>query len=264
MHPILLKLGPLTIYSYGVMLVIAFLTSAWLAQRATLRLPPAYRAIPPEQILDAFSAMLLGGILGGRLLYILLYWDMFRREPMEMLAIWHGGLVWYGGFLGGGLAGVLSLRAKRLDVLAAADQLAPFLALGHAIGRVGCFLNGCCYGKPTTSWGGVTFPSSATPVIPTQVIEALGLLFLYALLSALQRRSARGPKRQPGGVFGWYLVLYAVLRFLMEFLRGDQTPLWLELTLQQLISIGLFVLGWVLIVRSVPSVASLRSTSRRK
>ena len=249
MHPILLKLGPATIYSYGAMLVAAFLIATRLAVLAASRLPPGVGAMSPEQTLDMSCWSLLGGIVGGRLFYVALQPDLFLQTPLEVVALWHGGLVWYGGFLGGVFAAWLYARSQRLQALAALEQLIPFVALGHAIGRVGCFLNGCCYGRPTQTWCGVVFPGHDTPVLPTQLFETLGLLIIYAALRILQQRSTGS--RSPGRILGWYLVSYAVLRFFLEFLRGDQTAWWLGLTLQQTISIGLFFGGTLLLQRWV-------------
>ncbi len=254
MHPIFFQLGPVTVYSYGVMLVVGFLTTTWLASRASRRLPPPLRAITDEQVVDFTCLSLMGGILGARLLYVILQWEFFAKSPWEIPALWHGGLVWYGGFLGGLGSGWLYVRAKRLVFLRVMDQFIPYLALGHAIGRLGCFLNGCCYGRPTTAWCGVLFPGQETKVLPTQLFEAAGLLVLYFILRQLQQ-----PVRlqQPGRLFGWYLVGYGALRFLLEFFRGDQTLWWAGLTLQQVISLGMFVGGLVLWCRrSVPASSS--------
>jgi phosphatidylglycerol:prolipoprotein diacylglycerol transferase len=206
-------------------------------------------AITAEQVVDFSCLSLLGGILGARLFYVILQWEFFMSSPQEMPAIWRGGLVWYGGFLGGTLAGWFYVRAKRLVFLRVMDQFIPFLVLGHAIGRVGCFLNGCCYGKPTGTWCGLVLPGQATAVLPTQLFESLGLLVLYLVLRRLQRGAFLS---RPGRLFSLYLMSYAALRFLMEFLRGDQTAFWAGLTLQQLIGLGLFVIG--LGLSSVPSV----------
>ena len=246
MHPILLKLGPLTLHSYGAMFAIAFFTVSALAARVARQWPRGLVAIPAEQMLDFTCVALLGGILGARLLYVILEWNFYQRAPQEILAIWHGGLIWYGGFLGGLLAGWGYVRAKRLVFLRVMDQFIPFLALGHAIGRIGCFLNGCCYGRPTTHWCGVVFPGHAEAVWPTQLFEAGGLFLFYILLRLLQRPSIL---HRQGFILGIYLMLYGMLRFFMEFLRGDQTIWWAGLTLQQLISIGVFLLGLMLIGR---------------
>jgi phosphatidylglycerol:prolipoprotein diacylglycerol transferase len=238
MHPILLKLGPVTLYTYGLMLVVAFLVVAALAARAARILPAGKRALSPEQAVDVACAALLGGLIGGRLFYVALSWEAFAANPLDILAIWHGGLVWYGGFLGGVFTGWLYVRAQRLSFLRVADHVIPFLALGHAIGRVGCFLNGCCYGKPTV-------------VLPAQLLEALGLLFLYILLRNLQKPAWLS---RPGRLVGLYLAAYAVLRFFLEFLRGDQPSWWAGFTLQQWISLAMLVVGVSLLFRSHENV----------
>ena len=248
MHPILFTLGPVTLYTYGVMLVVAFLTSTWLAVRAARRLPPQLIAVTPEQLVDFACLVLLGGIVGGRLLYVILSWEFFRRAPQEIPAIWHGGLVWYGGFLGGVFAGWLYIRSKRLVFLRVLDQFIPFLALGHALGRLGCFLNGCCYGKPTDAWCGVTFVGQSERVLPTQLFEAAGLVLLFGLLRRLQQPRYLG---RPGWLFGLYLGSYAVLRFFVEFLRGDQPIWWRGLTLPQLMSLVMWLAGCALLVRAM-------------
>ena len=240
MHPILFQFGPFTIYSYGAMLVVAFLAATGLAGRAARRMPQGLVAISADQLVDFSCWSLAGGILGARLLYVLLQWDAFRRDPWEMPAIWHGGLVWYGGFLGGLLAAWLFVRAKRLAFLRVMDQFIPFLALGHALGRLGCFLNGCCFGKPTDAWCGVLFPDRGGRVYPTQLFEAAALFLLYAVLRSLQRQAILA---RPGRLFGLYLVAYAGLRFGVEFFRGDQAIWWAGLTLQQVISLGIFAFG---------------------
>ena len=246
MYPILLKFGPITLYTYGAMMVAAFLAATTLAAHAARRLPKAYVAITPEQIVDFSCAALLGGLLGGRLFFVLLHWEEFARAPREILALWHGGLVWYGGFLGGLAGGWGYVRARRLSFCRALDQYAPFLALGHAIGRIGCFFNGCCYGKPTEAWCGVVFPGQSVRVVPTQLIEATCLAFLFILLRNRQRPSVL---RHPGRLFGGYLAAYAAIRFVIEFLRGDQAIWWYGLTLQQIISIGIFLIGCILLFR---------------
>ena len=134
------------------------------------------------------------------------------------------------------------MRMRRRPLLRAIDQLIPFVALGHGIGRIGCFLNGCCYGKPTEAWYGVG------QRIPTQLIEAALLVGFYGLLRALQRPTML---RQPGRLFGIYLVSYALIRFLVEYARGDQTLLWNLWTLPQLMSLVAALVGLFLIIRSV-------------
>jgi phosphatidylglycerol:prolipoprotein diacylglycerol transferase len=245
MHPILFHAGPLTLYTYGLMLVVAFLIVAALASREAKALPVQRRPLSPEQAVDFTCAALLGGLIGGRLFYVGLFWKEFAAHPLDVLAIWHGGLVWYGGFLGGVAAGWCYVRAQRLPFLRVLDHVIPFGVLGHAIGRIGCFLNGCCYGKPTDAWCGVLFPQQPVPVLPTQLFEAGGLAVLFGVLLRLKRLPA--VSNRPGRLLGIYLLSYAALRYAIEYLRGDQPLIWAGLTLQQLISLVMAAAGLILL-----------------
>jgi len=244
MHRILFQYGSITIFTYGAMMVAAFATATWLASRAALRLSPPQRVLTPAQIVDVLSFAMLGGVLGARLFFVVQHWEVFVREPLEIPAIWHGGLVWYGGFLGSLVSLIAYLQLHALPVRRGIDQLIPFVALGHGIGRIGCFLNGCCYGKPTSAWFGVVFEPGEPPRIPTQLLESAALLGLFLVLRRLQVRRASAPA---GWLFGVYLLGYAVVRFLIEFLRGDQAVVWAGLTLQQLLSIGVLIAGAALV-----------------
>ncbi len=247
MHPILFQFGPVTIFSYGALVAVGFLLAVTLAARTADRWPASLRAMNAKQVADVSWIALLGGILGARLLYIVLNWKIYWHAPGELIAIWHGGLIWYGGFLGGFAAAFLYLRAQRVPFLRAFDQFVPFLALGHAIGRIGCLLNGCCYGKPVDGCCGITPHWSAQPLVPTQLYEALGLLALYAGLRWLQRPNVL---QRAGAVAGLYLISYGILRFTVEAFRGDQTFWWHNLTLPQLMSAGVAAAGLVLIAAS--------------
>lgn len=247
MYPVLMRWGPVAIYSYGLALVVAFLVGTWLAGRAADALPRELVAITPSQTVDLTCVSLLGGIAGARVFYVLLYWNIFMRYPQEILALWHGGLVWYGGLFGSVLIGWGYVRVKGLSALRVADHLAPFLALGHAIGRLGCFLNGCCYGKPTASWYGIWLPGYAEAVLPTQAFEMAGLLVIFLGLRQLQRPAVL---MQRGRISGLYLLSYAILRFIIEALRGDQVVWWAGLTLQQFVSLFVLAGGIVLLVIS--------------
>lgn len=243
MHPVLLRIGPFPVSSYGILLVVAFLVAVGLACRDARRLPHLGQ-LTDKQIVDFMCYALLGGILGGRLLYVAIHWGSFAQAPHEVLAIWHGGLVWYGGFLGGVLTGWFYARATGVSFLRGADQAAPYVALGHAIGRIGCFLNGCCYGVATTAWCGVVFPGDRVARLPTQLVESVGLFGLFGFLYTLRWR---GRRDGPGWLFGVYLIGYAILRFAVEFVRGDQPRWWMGLTPQQLISVGILLVGSVLL-----------------
>lgn len=246
MHPHLIELGSWSLSTYGVLLAAGFLLVVALTRRATDRRLRDTVPLQGEAIADWAVWTMIGGVIGARLLYIALNWPLYARAPLEIIALWHGGLIWYGGFGGGLIASWLFARRRGTSFLRIMDQIIPFAALGHAVGRVGCFFNACCGGKPTTGPLGMQFPGQPSPVIPTQLIEAVGLVVLSIILQRLQR-----PHRlaTPGRVFGAYLVGYAVLRAAVEHWR-DQAPFVAGLTLQQLISIGVLLIGLALLVKT--------------
>ena len=218
MFPILFHIGPLTIRTYGAMVALAFLASLQLA-----RLAAHARRIGEAFLLDLVSLLILSGLLGARILYVLLNWDYFHQHPWESLKVWEGGLVFYGGFLLAALVGALFTRFRGYPLDDVADCLAPALALGQGIGRWGCFFAGCCYGKPTSLPWGVIFkdPTSLAPLDvklhPVQIYESVGDIAIAGLLWFLLMRK----KETHGEVFWFYLLLYGALRFVIETLRGD-------------------------------------------
>jgi phosphatidylglycerol:prolipoprotein diacylglycerol transferase len=259
MHSILFKLGPITIYSYGFMLMLAFLAGTLVATRVARR-----RGIAPDVVLDLVAYLLIAALIGSRALYVALHWHYFRDHLGEIGKIWTGGLSYHGGLLGGILAGAWFCWRKRLSFLAVADTLMPSLALGYAVGRVGCFLNGCCYGAPTTlPWAfrfhdpPVTGPLTA-PSHPTQIYASLINLAIFALLWWMAMRKTR-----PGQVFFVYLGLYSIYRFGIEFLRkGYTAQVWLGgLTQAQigslaLIAVAVALYAWV--SRPAPAAVETR------
>ena len=246
MHPILVKWGPITIYSYGLAMAVAFLTVIGLARRAAARDLAGHVPMQPDALIDWACWTIIGGMLGGRLLYLILNWHVYAAEPLEIVAVWHGGLIWYGGFAGGLLAQGLYFRRRGIAFLRGTDQVIPFATLGHAIGRLGCFTNGCCFGVPTSAWWGVQFPGQASRVVPTQLLEAAALGALFLILRALQTPERL---RRPGTLFGSYLIGYAVIRWNVERWRAHQPIVGLGWTLHQWISVGLFGVGWWLLAR---------------
>ena len=250
MHPIILKIGSFELRSYGVAMAVAFLLNIWFSARRAKK-----ERIDPDIILGLAFWVIIGTVVGGRLLFVITTWkDYFAKKPLEALALWHGGLVFYGGFLGSILAIWLYVRVYRKKwVLPVLDVIAPFAGLGYAIHRTfGCFLNGCCYGAPTDLPWGVQFPpnhpahelyGAHAHVHPTQLYEAInGLILFYFLIFW------RDTKRKAyGELSGLFLMIYAAIRFLVEFVRGDPVRgYWGALSTSQWLSIPIF-LGGVLL-----------------
>ena len=244
MHPICFQFGTVTVYWFGVFMALAFLAVIthwnWLARRTDRA--RGFGA-------DLGFWLILAGVLGARLAYVLANAGEFLANPREILRIDHGGLIYYGGFIGGCLAAILFARARREPLWALADFAITGIPLGHAFGRIGCFLNGCCYGAQTHVPWAVCFPathdSHGVPVQPTQLYETAFNLALYGLLLLLylRRRRAGAPH---GGVLAWYLLLYPPFRFLVEFLRGDERLQALGLNVAQEVSLALFAAGFAL------------------
>jgi phosphatidylglycerol---prolipoprotein diacylglyceryl transferase len=265
-HPIAFQWGSLTVHWYGIMMALAFLAGLWTASRRGRR-----EGVPPEKIVDLGPWLVIGTIVGARALYAATYWKNLMQDPLfprapwtEVFMVQRGGLVFYGGLIGAVLAGVLYARIKKLPVWKLADIVAPSIALGYVFGRIGCLLNGCCYGKICNLPWGIRFPNqsfawqqqylaglvgkngSALPVHPTEIYDALLNLLLYFGLAWLYRR-----KKFDGQVFATYLLCYAVTRSIVESFRGDYTPVHihsaLHLTPAQLVSIGVFAAGMALL-----------------
>jgi phosphatidylglycerol:prolipoprotein diacylglycerol transferase len=247
MHPIAFQFGSLTIHWYGVMIALAFLAGLWTATRRA-----RHENISSERIADIVIWLMVGAILGARIVYVATYWkDEFAGQPLsEIFMIQHGGLVYYGGLIGATIAGVIYIRWKKLPLWKTADVLAPSIALGNVFGRIGCLLNGCCYGRRACSlpWA-IQFPADnplhppTTPVHPTEIYDALDNFILYLLLAWLFRR-----KKFDGQIFATYLIGYAIIRTIMEYFRGDYPPdqIHYGLTPGELISIPIFIAGLVL------------------
>lgn len=231
MYPILLEIPGVgfDLHTYGVLLALAFAAGISLAGALAKG-----EGLSAERFTDLGLVALVGGLAGGRLMYVLVEWDQFAGRPLDVL-LRRDGFVFYGGLLGGAAAVAAAIRAWRLPLWRSADVLAPCVALGQAIGRLGCYAEGCCFGRPTDLPWGVTFPSGSyahatqraqgvvlphdpypAPVHPVQVYEALASFALFLLLMRL-----RGRRRWEGQVFTVYLGAYALLRGALEFLRGD-------------------------------------------
>ena len=167
--------------------------------------------------------LFISGIVGARILYVGLHWEAYRGNLLSIFHLQEGGLVWYGGFFSALFFGIFYARWRHWPILKLADLLSPVVAFAHGLGRIGCFLNGCCYGLRTDSGR-----------YPTQLIESLGLFLISGVLFYFSK-----PGGRQGRVLWMYIFLYAMLRFCVEFLRGDN-PHFYTLTLSQWMSVGLW------------------------
>jgi len=247
MFPRIVEIGPFTLYSFGLMVILGFGAGMWLAARLARR-----RGLPGDAFLDAAVVILFASVAGARLLFVLLNWKEYSQHLAEVAALWRGGMSFHGGVIAGVAAGVLYMRRHKIPVLAMADAAAPGIALGYAIGRIGCFLNGCCYGCPTELPWGVHFPGTAPGVHmhPTQIYAMIANLALCAFLARAYLRPHR-----LGQIIALYVAGYSLYRFLIESLRKGYTAdvLAFGLTDAQVFSILTFAAGviwWLWLQRS--------------
>ena len=227
MLPEICSLGPLTLHSYGLAIALGVFLAVFFMTRAAGR----FGFPPVEKVFDLVFVVVFFGFLGARILYILQEWRWYQGHPLEIFQIWKGGLVYYGGMMASFLALFICLRRNRLPFLATTDFAISYVPLVHAFGRIGCFLNGCCFGKASTLPWAVLFPGFVTRLHPVQLYEAV---FNLALFGFLARHYAR--RNFPGEVISLYLIFYSAGRFFLEFFRGDQTKIFLSLSLPQVMS----------------------------
>jgi phosphatidylglycerol:prolipoprotein diacylglycerol transferase len=258
-HPILFQLGSFTVYSYGVLVATGVFLGVWLASHDAARV-----GLSPRKIWNFGIYGILVALLTSKLWLILSAWSYYAANPHEIVgsSTLQSGGTFYGGLLGGILWTIFYTRQEKMPLLATLDVCAAPLALGHAIGRVGCFMAGCCFGKPTSLPWGVTFTSdiaariSGTPLNvslhPTQLYEAGAEFLNFAFLYSIGRRW-----RVPGQSIGAYLALYGIERGLLEFLRDDpgRTPLFHNtISLMQIVSLMMVFAGLVLWSRGLRDV----------
>ena len=231
MKPVLFKAGPISIYSYGALLAAGFLAAVFLATRKAKK-----EGISPAKILDLALVILITGVVGSRLLYVLLNWSDFSGNPLRILLLNKGGLAIYGGFGLSIPAGLWFVKKNGLSLWRTADFIVPYVALAQSVGRVGCFLNGCCYGKATDSIFGVYFPGHIFKIHPTQLYSAAALMAIYGILRVVYKM-----RKFDGQVFCSYLLLYSLFRFFIEFLRVNPSFYQYASLVLCLMSIGLYI-----------------------
>lgn len=235
------------IHTYGLMLAIAFLTGIWWVSREGKK-----EGISPDQVMDLGLWVLFAAVLGSRVAYVLPHWNEFAAQPWTVLAVWEGGLTFYGGVLLAVSVGFWFIWKSHLPIWRTADLIAPAFAMGIAIGRIGCFLNGCCFGNPTVLPWGLSFPENCPAgyqwgetarLHPTQVYESLVGVVLFLILLWLRRT-----QRYEGFLFWSFALLYALWRLFSDSLRYydiQSVLVWgkREIPESQLISLALSVIS---------------------
>jgi len=217
MHPILFNIGSFKLYTYGLCLALGFMAAVWFSQRNA-----KFYDTRAQDISDIFFVILISAIIGARLLYVLINFETYRADPLEVFKIWNGGLVFFGGFIAAVLSVIVAMKRKNLPIWKTADIIAPGIALGHSIGRFGCLFAGCCYGKECDLPFAIQFtrPESLAPLNvllhPTQIYMVLSNFILFLILVWLQKH-----KRFHGMIFLYYIMLYSAFRAAIEYFRGD-------------------------------------------
>jgi len=247
--PRLLELGPITVYTYGVLLAAAYLFGLQLA-----RVRAKERGLDANRVLDLGIYIIISALVGAKLLLLITDFKSFTADPRELLTLARSGGVFYGGLIVAVIVALWYIRRVGLPLWTTCDVFAPGIALGHVIGRFGCLFAGCCYGKPTTRPWGITFtdPFAAanvgTPLgvalHPTQLYEAGAELLILIVLLVTERKG----RPFPGRTFWLYMLLYAISRFIIEFYRGDDRGTVGMFSTSQFISIVLAPLAIVMLV----------------
>ncbi|MCK9615341.1 MAG: prolipoprotein diacylglyceryl transferase [Candidatus Omnitrophica bacterium] len=238
MHPILFKFGSFTIYTYGFFVFLGVLFGYFFCLKQAKR-----ENINKSVFSDIIFWTLIFSFLGARVFYIFADFENFLLNPLEIL-LSRSGFVFYGGVVFGIIALYALAKLHKINFFKLSDIIVSGVPLAHAFGRLGCFSYGCCYGRPTDSFLGVLFPKDSPAgfagvrVIPTQLIEALSLFLLFLALIFLRKR-----KKFDGQLLAFYLIFYSIIRFIIEFLRGDPRGSVFFLSLSQFISVILMVFG---------------------
>jgi len=248
-YPRLLELGPATIYTYGVLLAAAYLLGLRLAMSRAKA-----RGLDSARVLDLGIYIIVSALVGAKLLLLLTDLPSYIENPAELMTLVRAGGVFYGGLIAAVTVALLYIRKIGLPLWTTCDVFAPGIALGHVIGRMGCYFAGCCYGVPTDVPWAITFtdPFAAAnvgtplniPLHPTQLYEAGAEALILGLLLATEKKG----RPFPGRTFWLYMLLYAISRFVIEFYRGDDRGMVMMFSTSQFISVLLAPLAVVMLV----------------
>jgi phosphatidylglycerol:prolipoprotein diacylglycerol transferase len=238
MHPILFRVGDWPVYSYGVLLALAYLAGMQLAVMRGRR-----NGLDGAKLMDFGIYIIISALLGAKLMLIAVEFDYFKNQPRELFSLVRAGGVFYGGLIAALVVGLWLVGRYKLPAWKTADMIAPGIAVGHVIGRMGCFLAGCCYGRPTDVPWAVTFTdpiASANvgtplnvPLHPTQLYDAGAELLILVFLLVTERRG----RPFAGRTFWLYMLLYAISRYIVEIYRDDERGVFFHMPTSQFISI---------------------------
>ena len=223
MFPVLFSIGPVTLHTYGLLIAIAIVVGILI----TVYIGKSY-GMNPQQVIDMGFIMILAGIIGSRIAYVLINFSYYTAHPLDIFKIWQGGLVFSGGLIAVILVIAWHVRRNRYSIWQIGDIWSPAAAIGQGIGRIGCFMAGCCYGKPTdVPWAIVfTDPRSIAndwlnvPLHPTQIYSSISSFIIFIVLMILNTK-----KKFDGQVFLWFLILHSTGRLFVERYRGDDRGL---------------------------------------
>ncbi|MBO8125937.1 MAG: prolipoprotein diacylglyceryl transferase [Firmicutes bacterium] len=238
MRPVLIEVFGIPVFSYGFMMAVAFLAGYFLVLRRFREL-----GLSLEKLADFAVILAVSGIIGARLLYVLIGWEYYSAHPAQIFNLPAGGLSFHGGAVLAVITGVYYVRRQRLPLGKIADAIAPAFALGVALVRIGCLLNGCCYGLPSTvPWAFDSSYLHDVPRHPTQLYESLAMFLVFLYLLKREKHTFF-----PGYLLVLFTVLYSASRFIIEFFR-DVPEFWPPLTMAQVASLFFIVLGTAVIV----------------
>jgi len=265
-YPELFSLGPVTVYSYGVLLAGSYLLGLWLAMRRAKRW-----GLDSKQVLDLGIYIIIAALIGAKLLLLVVDFDQFRRAPQELLSLARSGGVFYGGLTLAVVVAFWYIAKHRMPFWLTCDVFAPAIALGHVTGRLGCLAAGCCYGRPTHVPWAITFtnPLAASnvgtplniPLHPTQLYEAGAELLILVVLLATEKKG----RPFAGRTFWLYMFLYAVSRYVIEIYRGDPRGMVFDtFSTSQFISLILAPLAILMLVRLSRRSPETPAVPRRK
>ena len=237
MHPVLLRIGSFTVYTYGLLVAAGMGVTFFLALRQARKL-----GISEQALYNLSFLAIMTGLLGARLVHVASEWSYYRSHLAEVFFLRRGGLAFQGGLLFSLAFGTWYLRCRKITILPVLDIFFLYVPVGHAIGRLGCFFNGCCYGKISSLPWAIKFPALSARVHPTQIYYLAADLALFFLLRFFSKEQMK-----PGELTAWYFILYGFIRSLLDNLRGDLLPGFLGLYTTQWYSI-LFTIGGVILL----------------